>query len=64
MNALVAYILGTLNNGFFLENINQIFFGTEQYLGTWYPVLLTTVHFLVIYFILWALYRCGKFVKV
>lgn len=64
MNALVAYILGTLNNGFFLENINQIFFGTEQYLGAWYPALLTTVHFLVIYFILWALYRCGKFVKV
>ena len=59
-NALLAYIFGTLNDGFFRENIQQLFFGLEPRLGSWYPVLLVAVNFFVIYFILWALHRNGK----
>lgn len=59
-NSLLAYFFGALNNGFFRENIQQVFYGLEPHVGTWYPVILVLVNFLVIYFILWALYKNGK----
>ena len=64
VNALLAYIFGAFNDGFFRTNIHDLFYGTESHLGGWYPVLLVCVNFAVIYFILWLLYNARKFLRV
>ena len=64
VNALLAYIFGAFNNGFFRNNIHDLLFGLESPLGSWYPVLLVCVNFAVIYFILWLLYNGRKYLRV
>lgn len=64
VNALLAYIFGAFNDGFFRNNIHDLLFGLEQRLGSWYPVLLVCVNFAVIYFILWLLYNARKYLRV
>lgn len=64
VNALLAYIFGAFNDGFFHGNIHDLLFGLEPRLGSWYPVLLVCVNFAVIYFILWLLYNARKYLRV
>ena len=64
VNALLAYIFGAFNDGFFRNNIHDLLFGLEPRLGSWYPVLLVCVNFAVIYFILWLLYNARKYLRV
>ena len=64
VNALLAYIFGAFNDGFFHSNIHDLLFGLEPRLGSWYPVLLVCVNFAVIYFILWLLYNGRKYLRV
>ena len=64
VNALLAYIFGMFNDGFFRTNIHDLLYGTESLLGKWYPVLLVCVNFAVIYFILWLLYRGRRYLRV
>ena len=64
VNALLAYIFGAFNDGFFHGNIHDLLFGLEPRLGSWYPVLLVCVNFAVIYFILWLLYNGRKYLRV
>ena len=63
VNALLAYIFGMFNDGFFRTNIHDLLYGTESLLGKWYPVLLVCVNFAVIYFILWLLYRGRRYLR-
>lgn len=65
-NALLVYIFHAINNenGLFEPIVSTFFGGLKQYIGNWYPVLNVTVQFLIIYFIIRALYKSGKFFRV
>ena len=62
MNSIMAYML------FMVVNFNSIsqslFYGTEQYLGDYYRVLLRLVNVSIIFLILWIMYRRKIFLKV
>lgn len=61
-NAITAYLIGELIN--FRSIAKSLLYGTEQYLGEWYPVLLTACNSFIIFLILAALYRHKIFLKV
>lgn len=61
-NAITAYLIGELIN--FRGIAASLLYGTEQYLGGWYQVLLTACNSLVIFFILKFMYRKKLFLKV
>lgn len=61
-NAITAYVIGEIVN--FRSIADSILYGTAQYLGGWYPVLLTTCNSLFVFFILRFMYKHKIFLKV
>lgn len=62
MNSIVAYMIAMCIN---FQCIGQsLFFGLEQYIGSWYPVLIAASNATIIYFILWFMYKKNIFLKV
>ncbi|MGV8090525.1 MAG: acyltransferase family protein [Mangrovibacterium sp.] len=62
MNSILAYMLYEIIN--FSSVTTSLFHGTEQYLGDYYKVIITLANVSIIFFILWLMYRKGKFLKV
>jgi predicted acyltransferase len=62
MNSIMAYMLYMILN---FNSISQsLFFGTEQFLGDYYRVLLRLANVSIIFLILWVMYRRKIFLKV
>lgn len=61
MNSLAAYFLGEYMN--FRSISGSLFYGLEQYLGDFYPVVGTTVNVGVVYLIIRWMYKQGIFIK-
>lgn len=61
-NAITAYLLGEIMN--FRCIASSLLHGTEQYIGGWYPVLLTACNSIILFLILRALYKARLFLKV
>ena len=61
-NAITAYLIGEIVN--FRSIAESLLHGTEQYVGGWYPVLLTACNSLIVFFILRIMYRNRLFLKV
>jgi len=62
MNSILAYLLYEIIN--FSSLTTSLFHGTEQFLGDYYHVLIRLGNVSIIFFILWLMYRKGKFLKV
>lgn len=62
MNSIVAYMLANVINFSCLGQ--SLFYGLEQYLGAYYPFLISLSNVSVIYVILWLLYKRGIFLRV
>lgn len=62
MNSIVAYMLTNVIS--FRCVGESLFFGTQQYLGNYYPVLIAICNVSVIYVLLYWLYKRGIFLKV
>lgn len=62
MNSILAYMLFQIVN--FTTVSQSLFFGTEQYLGDYYRVLIRLANVSFIFLILWIMYRQKKFLKV
>jgi predicted acyltransferase len=62
MNSILAYMLFSILK---LDSVSRsLFFGMEQYMGAYYPVLIRLTNVSIIFFILWVMYRQKKFLKV
>ena len=61
-NAITAYLIGEIIN--FRGVASSLLYGVEQYIGDWYSVLLTACNSLIVFFILWVMYRNKLFLKV
>ena len=61
-NAITAYLIGEMVN--FRGIADSLLYGTEQYIETWYPVLLTLCNSIIVFFILKIMYRAKLFLKV
>lgn len=62
MNSIVAYVLYETIN---FRSIGQsLFYGTEQFLGEFYPVLIETTQVGIIFGILFLLYKNNIFIKI
>ena len=61
-NAITAYLIGELIN--FRCIAGSLLYGLEQYLGDWYPVLLTACNSIILFVILKLMYRAKMFLKV
>ena len=61
-NAITAYLIGEIVN--FRGVAESLLHGTAQYLGGWYPVLITLCNSVILFFILKAMYRSRLFLKV
>ena len=62
MNAITAYMLPRFIN---LRSVAEMFlYGTKQYLETWYGPMIVLVGFLLLWYILWVMFRCKKFLRV
>ncbi|MEL7586108.1 MAG: DUF5009 domain-containing protein [Prolixibacteraceae bacterium] len=62
MNSILAYMLYEIIN--FSSVTTSLLHGTEQYLGAYYPVLITLANVSVIFFLLSLMYRKRIFLKV
>ncbi|RHJ78888.1 acyltransferase family protein [Parabacteroides sp. AM08-6] len=62
MNSIVAYMLANVIS--FRCIGTSLFHGLEQYTGNYYPVLIAVSNALIIYVILWLLYKRNIFLKV
>ncbi|MDH8701559.1 putative acyltransferase [Dysgonomonadaceae bacterium PH5-43] len=62
MNSIVAYMLVTVIN--FSSVSRSLLYGLEQYVGAYYPVVIATSNAVLIYLILYAMYKRGVFLKV
>ena len=62
MNSILAYMLYEIIN--FGSISNSLLHGTEQFLGNYYGTLIKLANVSIIFFILWLMYRKGKFLKV
>lgn len=62
MNSIVAYMLAMCIK--FSCIGHSLFHGFEQYIGNYYPVLIATANAIIIYLILWMMYKKGLFLKV
>jgi predicted acyltransferase len=62
MNSILAYMLYEIIN--FSSVTTSLLHGTEQYLGDYYPVLITLANVSIIFFLLLLLYRKKIFLKV
>ena len=61
-NAITAYLIGEMIN--FRSIAQSLLYGMEQYIGGWYPVLLTLCNSIMVYLILKVMYRAKLFLKV
>ena len=61
-NAITAYIIGEMIN--FRCIASSLLYGTEQFIGGWYHVLLTACNSLVVFLILRFMYKSKLFLKV
>ena len=61
-NAITAYLIGEVVN--FRCIASSLLYGLEQYIGGWYPVVLTACNSLILFFILRFMYRNKLFLKV
>jgi predicted acyltransferase len=62
MNSILAYMLWEILN--FSSVTTSVFRGTEQYLGDYYPVLITLANVSIIFLILRQMYRKKKFLRI
>ena len=62
MNSIVAYMLAMCVN--FSCIGHSLFHGLEQYIGVYYQVLITASNALIVYFILWWMYKRQIFLRV
>lgn len=62
MNSIVAYMLTNVINFSCLGE--SLFYGLQQYMGNYYSFLISLSNILVIYVILWCLYKRNIFFKV
>ncbi len=62
MNSITAYMLPRFIN--FSSMVKGIIYGTQQYLQIWYEPAVAIFGFLLLWYILWCMYRCGKFLRV
>jgi hypothetical protein len=62
MNSILAYMLWEIFN--FNSVTTSVFRGTEQYLGDYYPVLITLANVSIIFLILRQMYRNKKFLRI
>ena len=62
MNSILAYMLTNVVS--FRCIGESLFFGTQQYLGNYYPVLIAMCDVSVIYVLLYAFYKHNIFLKV
>lgn len=62
MNSIVAYMLACCIS--FSCIGNSLFRGLEQYIGSYYPVLIAVSNSVIIYLILWGMYKKQLFLKV
>ena len=61
-NAITAYLIAEIMD--FTSLSESLFHGTKQYVGEWYPVLLTLSKSVFIFLILKVMYRAKLFLKV
>ena len=61
-NAITAYLIGEMLN--FRGVAGSLLYGLEQYIGGWYPVLLTLCNSIMVFLILKVMYRAKLFLKV
>ena len=61
-NAITAYLIAEMMD--FTSLSESLFHGTKQYVGEWYPVLLTLSKSVFIFLILKVMYRAKLFLKV
>ena len=62
MNSIVAYMLAeTIRFNCIGESL---LFGFEQYLGSFYPLLIVFSEASIVFFILWVMYKQRIFLKV
>ena len=62
MNSIVAYMLANVVN--FRCIGESLFYGLEQYMGSYYSFLMTLWNIGAVYVIIWFMYKRGKFLKV
>ncbi len=62
MNSILAYMLYEIIN--FSGVATSVLYGTEQYIGNYYGVLIKLAEVSIIFFILWIMYRRKMFLKV
>lgn len=62
MNSITAYCIGEVIN--FRSVVNSLTFGLQPIVEGWYPVIITTGNCLILYLILYFMYRYKIFVKV
>lgn len=62
MNSITAYILGEVIN--FRSIAASVSYGLEQYLGSYYPVWLSLVNYLIVFLILRIMYKYRVFLKI
>ena len=62
MNSILAYMLAMCMN--FSCIGHSLFHGLEQYIGDFYPILITISNVSIVYFILWYLYKKQIFLRV
>lgn len=61
MNPITAYVIGEVIN--FRSIVASVSYGLQPYLGPWYAVWLTFGNFLILFFILRAMYKHKVFLK-
>ena len=62
MNSIMAYMLFMLFG--FGVIAHSLLHGTEQFFGSYYPVLISLGNVSIIFYILWIMYKRGNFLKV
>ena len=62
MNSIVAYMLATCIN--FSSISRSLLYGLQQYVGDFYPTLIAISNAIIIYLILWIMYRQKVFLKI
>ena len=62
MNSITAYLLGESIN--FRSIARSLFYGFEQYLGDFYPIWISFVHYGIIFLILRYMYKHNIFLKI
>lgn len=62
MNSIFCYVAAHIVP--FNDIARHFLFGTEQYLKDYYDPTIQIAGFLILWFILWCMYRCGKFLRI